>query len=94
MDANGGLPDGLVLQRVTEEFTADSVPKGLLRAHRIAEGVWGLIKVREGTLTFVEETHPITTTVLHGGDEQVVQPGVPHHVEPGRDARFAIEFYR
>jgi tellurite resistance-related uncharacterized protein len=35
------LPDGLVLDRTTDEFDEHTVPAGLLRDHRVAAGVWG-----------------------------------------------------
>ncbi|NNE11867.1 MAG: DUF1971 domain-containing protein, partial [Ilumatobacter sp.] len=47
------LPDGLHLVRTTREFDETTVPSGLLREHRIAEGVWGRLVVRDGALTFV-----------------------------------------
>ncbi len=94
MTDHGSLPDGLELQRTTEEFTAETVPRGLLRAHRIAEGVWGVLRVRGGSLRFVEELDPEQVTELTAGDSLVVTPGVPHRVEPDEAARFVIEFHR
>jgi cupin 2 domain-containing protein len=52
---HGQLPHGVELQRVTPEFDADTVPAGLLRAHRIAAGVWGLLRVTAGSVRFVFE---------------------------------------
>jgi len=87
------LPEGVEWVRTTPEFTASTVPAGLLRAHRVAPGAWGVLRVLEGTVTFVEEesgvAHPLTA-----GESVVIPPEVPHHVEPGPDARFVVEFHR
>ena len=91
---HGTLPDGAVLQRTTDVFDAASVPSGLLRAHRIAVDVWGVIHVVAGTVTFVCEEEGAATVSLGAGDTVVIPPGVRHHVEPGPDARFRIAFHR
>ncbi|MCB0991196.1 MAG: DUF1971 domain-containing protein, partial [Acidimicrobiales bacterium] len=39
------LPDGLEHVRTTDIFDNDTVPAGLLRAHRVADGVWGRLVV-------------------------------------------------
>ncbi|MEZ5215007.1 MAG: DUF1971 domain-containing protein [Ilumatobacteraceae bacterium] len=51
------LPGGLVLVRTTPEFTEATVP-ALLRAHRVAEGVWGRLVVIEGAVDFGFEDDP------------------------------------
>jgi quercetin dioxygenase-like cupin family protein len=44
-------------------------------------------------VTFVDEATGDSRT-LGPGDTQVIPPESPHHVEPGPDARFVVEFYR
>lgn len=90
----GELPGGVVLQRTTDELDAESVPKGLLRAHHLAKGVWGLLQLRGGSLTFVWEDDPDHPIELAAGDALVIRPEVLHHAEPAADARFVIAFYR
>ncbi len=87
------LPVGVELARTTPEFTASSVPAGLLAAHQVAEGVWGRLRVRAGTVVYVVEDTGLRRTV-DAGDVQVIGPGVRHHVEPDRDACFVVEFHR
>ena len=87
------LPEGASFVRSTPEFASDTVPAGLLRAHQVAEGVWGLLRVSAGEVTFVAEGSGESRR-LGAGDTQVIEPNVFHHVEPGDDARFAVEFYR
>jgi tellurite resistance-related uncharacterized protein len=91
---HGDLPAGLELQRTTDEFDIGSVPPGLLRAHRLGTGVWGLLEVIDGSVSFVWEDDPDAPITLVAGDSLVIRPEVPHHVEPGRDARFTVAFYR
>ena len=93
MVQHGHLPDGLEQTRVTDVFDIDTVPAGLLRAHRIA-GVWGLLAVEAGTVTFVWEDRPGEPVRLTAGDSMVVPPEVPHHVELGEGARFSVAFHR
>jgi tellurite resistance-related uncharacterized protein len=87
------LPAGLRLARTTPEFTAERVPAGLLDAHQVAEEVWGVLRVLEGTVVFVVEASGRRRELMKG-DSQVIEPGVPHHVEPANDARFVVEFHR
>lgn len=87
------LPADVKQVRATPEFSAETVPDGLLSAHRVAQDVWGLLCVREGTVTFVVEDTG-DSRALAAGDTQVIEPGVTHHVEPGTRARFVVEFYR
>ena len=87
------LPDEVAIVRTTPVFTVETVPPGLLHAHRSAPGVWGLIRVITGTVTFAQEASG-ESRPLSEGDEQVIEPEVPHHVEPGSDSSFLVEFYR
>ena len=92
---HGELPTDLSLVRTTDEMTAATVPAGLRRAHRVATGVWGRLRLRSGTLRFVWEGEDAADPVdLTGGDAVVIPPDVPHRVEPGDDARFVVEFHR
>jgi tellurite resistance-related uncharacterized protein len=87
------LPPGVALTRTTPEFTADTVPAGLLAAHRVADDVWGRLCVLAGSVVFVVEGSG-ERRELHADESQVIEPGVLHHVEPSDDALFAVEFHR
>ena len=88
------LPAGLTLARTTPEFTAMTVPAGLLKAHRVADGVWGRLRVLAGSLTFAFEDGEQPPRTVDAGQEQVIPPGRAHAVTPAADARFVIDFFR
>jgi tellurite resistance-related uncharacterized protein len=88
------LPADLELVRTTEVFDNDSVPAGLLRAHQVAEGVWGRLVVHTGRVRFVFEDLPERPIELGTGQDQVIPPLRLHHLELDEPATFAVEFYR
>jgi tellurite resistance-related uncharacterized protein len=88
------LPEGVELVRTTDELTAESMPAGLRRAHRVAAGVWGRLRVLEGSVRFTFETDPPASRTLPAGEAQVIPPERPHFVDPAPDARFVVEFHR
>ncbi len=83
-----------MLQRTTDAFDSGTVPSGLLRAHQIADGVWGRLCVLTGTLRFVWEDDDRAPVELSVGDALVIPPRTPHHVELGPGVRFVVEFHR
>ena len=88
------LPAGLEHVRTTNVFDPRSVPAGLLRAHHVADGVWGNLVVYTGTVTFVfddDPGHPITATAAN---PVAIPPVRQHHLELDQAATFAIEFHR
>lgn len=92
---HGQLPPGLSLQRTTDEFTVATVPAGLRRAHRVARGVWGRLRVIEGRLRFVwEEPGAVEPLDLVDDDSVVIPPDTLHRVEPQPGCRFVVEFHR
>ena len=91
--APSGLPAGVVAYRRTPIFDQDTIPAGLLREHRTASGVWGLITVVEGRLRF-RSLDPVAATALTPGTPMAVAPQQPHEVAPDGPVRFYVEFYR
>lgn len=102
------MPDGLRLARTTAEFTDATTPAGLRRAHRVAPGVWGRLRVLEGTIRFVFEptsansdeltsleltSHELASHELVAGQAIDIPPDTAHRVEPGPGCRFVVEFH-
>ena len=88
------LPAGLEHVRTTDVFDERTVPAGLRRAHRVADGVWGRLVVHTGEVGFVFEDEPDAPMVLHAGDCVAIPPARLHHVELRGPATFAVEFHR
>lgn len=89
--ARGEPPAGLAPYKRTPEFTAATVPAGLLRDHSTKPGVWAHIVVLEGRLRY---RCPALRwdQVLDGTQPGVVVPEILHSVEPQGAVRFYVEF--
>ncbi len=94
MTGGRSLPDDVGLVRTTAVFDEATVPAGLLRAHRIADGVWGRLVMHRGTLEFVFEDEPDVSITLSAGESLVIPPAMEHRVVLIGPAAFAVEFHR
>ena len=86
------LPEELYEVRSSPIWDEQSIPAGLLRAHRLVDGTWGEIRVHEGRLRFVMVGDPNLELVVEAEASQAIPPEVPHHVEPLGSVRFSITF--
>ena len=84
------IPDHLRPVRRTPDFTAATVPAGLLAAHRTT--AWAELVVTSGTVVFVEE-EAMRSIPVGAGERHVIVPELIHHVEPEDDAEFHVQFY-
>lgn len=87
------MPHELRQVRTTSEFTHESTPNGLRKAHRVATGVWGRLVVNEGSVDFVfedDDAGPLRIEAMHHVD---IPPDTPHHVVTHPGCRFVVEFY-
>jgi tellurite resistance-related uncharacterized protein len=86
------LPIGLNLVRSSPTWDEHTIPRAILRAHRIASGTWGRIVVKDGTLRFVAHRAPEIDVVLGPGSIQAIPPDVDHEVQPLGSVHFLIDF--
>jgi tellurite resistance-related uncharacterized protein len=86
-------PDVSPYQR-TREFTESTVPDGLRRRHTTKPGTWARIHVLEGSLRYRILEPAVEEHVLSPERFGVVEPEVPHEVEPLGAVRFFVEFLR
>lgn len=91
--ANEELPAGIVPSGGTPEFTQGTIPEALQREHALGSGRWGVLKVLEGSLRFVDMVKGCER-VLKESDRVVIHPESPHRVVVGDVVRFRIDFYR
>jgi tellurite methyltransferase len=87
------VPPGAVCVRRTPDFSESTIPGGLLHCHSTKPGVWGLIQIIEGSLTYRVLEPTATEAVLTPGHPGVVEPGRLHEVEPRGPVRFFVEFF-
>jgi tellurite resistance-related uncharacterized protein len=86
------IPSELVVVRTTTTWDEHTMPSALRRAHRVASGTWGRVRVDEGRLRFVAQTTPLTDVIVDAGRPQGIPPDVEHFVEPQGPVRFAVYF--
>ena len=88
------LPSSAYPYQRTDEFDQDSVPAGLLSAHTTKAGVWARIVVSEGRLRYRILEPELEEHMLMPGAFGVVEPEVPHELQPDGPVRFHVEFLR
>jgi hemoglobin len=78
--------------RSSPEFTQDTLPPALCRAHTTKAGVWGVIRVLEGQLrlTFASTG---ASLLLDPATPGLVRPEQVHHVTPLGAMRMRVDFY-
>lgn len=94
LPAEASLPAGVELVRTTPVFDQSTVPDGLLAAHRVADGVWGRLVVRSGSLRFVFEDDAGDGRELTAGESTAIPPARPHHLVVEGPVTFLVEFHR
>lgn len=73
-------------------FDADTLPAGLRRDHRVADGVWGVVRVLEGSVVVQLATDPPIGADVGAGERQPLPPGVPHHLSVNGPFLLAVDF--
>jgi len=88
------LPPHVVPYHRTGEFSEATVPRALSRRHATKPGVWARICILHGSLRYrILEPAP-EEYVLSAEHPGVVEPELPHEVEPIGEVRFFVEFLR
>lgn len=90
---HGELPEHVVQHGQTKVFTNETVPDALLNEHNTKVGVWGLIHVVEGIVTYHLSDTSISPVDLASGDEMVVAPQEQHFVRLAPNSAFYVSFY-
>mmetsp|Transcript_44666 Transcript_44666/g.82846 ORF Transcript_44666/g.82846 Transcript_44666/m.82846 type:complete len:160 (-) Transcript_44666:315-794(-) len=93
------LPVGVVkysqVPKPPKTFTADTIPKGLLKQHNTKAGTWGIIDVRRGRLEYQINEPERLVFELQAPAKGVIEPRVLHQVKAlTNDVEFVVEFYR
>ncbi len=88
------LPDGLTAYQQTAEFTQQTIPKGLLKAHQTKAGTWARIIVLEGQLDYQILEPKVSQWTLSPACIGIVEPEIRHQVAANGAVRFYLEFLR
>lgn len=88
------LPRNVVAYDRTVAFTEKTIPAGLRRRHTTKAGTWGRIHIEAGRLRYRILEPVFEETELTPERDGVVEPEVPHEVEPIGEVRFFVEFLR
>lgn len=88
------LPDDVAHYKSTPEFTEATIPAGLLRSHSTAAGVWGCIRILEGSLLYRVLEPALEEHVLTPDRPGIIEPQAKHEVAAIGPVRFCVEFHR
>ena len=88
------IPISATAYKKTPEFTEQTVPAGLLKAHQTKAGTWGKINVTEGQLRYRILEPEFEEVLLSREKFGVVEPTILHEVAPEGKVRFYVEFFR
>lgn len=88
------LPEGFAPYKRTSDFTPDTTPPGLLANHSTRPGVWGVIHVLSGHLTYVLGPPLDRELLVDPAHPAAIPPEIIHHVRPGDAVRFFVELHR
>jgi tellurite resistance-related uncharacterized protein len=88
------LPEHFEPYKRTADFDEHSLPQGLRADHTTKRGVWAVIHVVEGALTYVVEPPLAREQQVAAGETAIVVPEVKHRVRPEGSVRCFVEFHR
>ena len=88
------LPEGFEPYKRTADFDEHSLPAGLRADHSTKRGVWAVIHVTAGALTYIVEPPLTREQYVAAGQTAIVVPEVKHRVRPEGAVRCFVEFHR
>ena len=88
------LPDNVTAYKRTPTFDESTLPGALRNDHATKAGVWGLIHVESGRLSYQISDTGAAIELAAGDMTGVIEPQVRHRVTPVGHVRFYVEFYR
>lgn len=89
------LPQSVEVYSSTPEFNENTLPASLTRNHTTKRGVWGQLKVLEGTLDYVVTSPFQHSARVVAGDGAHIAPEVLHFITPlTPTVRLIVEFLR
>jgi tellurite resistance-related uncharacterized protein len=87
------MPESFVAYKRTAELDEHTVPAGLRADHSTKRGVWGLLHVVSGQLTYIVEPPLARELLVTPERPAVIVAEVKHRVRPDGPVRFFVEFW-
>lgn len=78
--------------KTTPVFDQTTLPKRIRHEHKTEKGVWGIIRILEGSLR-LHLLNPTSATILDPKHSGLVLPEQLHFVEVLEPVRMQVEFY-
>ena len=94
MTLSRSLPEGVKPYASTKEFTAETVPDSLLKAHTTKQGCWGRLNVMSGHVEYFLEGADQPLARIEANDSWIILPAEVHFVKVSEDGKFFVEFCR
>ena len=88
-----GMPAGLIPSGSSPIFTEVSIPGALQREHKLATGNWGVLRVIEGSVRFVD-IGTADERVISAPDHVTIRPQAPHRLIVDGPMQCQIDFFR
>jgi hemoglobin len=88
------LPADCEAYRRLGPFIASTLPPGLLRAHALKPGCWGVLTVEAGHIVYVWDDAPDEPIALGAGNSVVISPERRHHIAVDGEFRLGIMLFR
>lgn len=79
--------------RVSPAFNETTIPAALLRDHATKAGVWGIIRVIDGTINYWPTPDSGAPTTLDNTTPGLIRPEQPHHLSLTGSVCLQVEFY-
>ena len=87
------MPAGLIPSGNSPVFTEITIPGALQREHKLAAGNWGILRVIEGSVRFVDLENA-DERVISAPDHVTIRPQSPHRLIVEGPVRCQIDFFR
>lgn len=90
------VPTTLKAYQEIGPFSAENLPKGLLKDHKLKAGSWGRLTMLEGAIRFVwsDGRTDNVTEELTAGDVLMIPPQALHNLEKTGDFLLKIAFMK
>jgi tellurite methyltransferase len=88
------LPADVVAYSRTPDFTPETLPEAFKAAHTTKSGVWGVIHVLDGCLSYHLEPPHEGSKLVSAGETALIPRDIPHRVAFVEGGCFFVEFFK